>query len=336
MNRPQHTTNKKRKRSRFRVRLIRTGVICTVTSLIVGIGIGVSCGKILWSDPNTESASSVATHQPTVTTAPTATPAPIAPFAVNADGTVRGTNNNPFSSGSSYDFSLQVNGHEEPVEFLVSIANYLSPEFYETNYGDAYKLMGTEAAAVISITASAPVDVNNFLTFSLETANGEVIEGYPLMDAAISGEYCSQLSANQPTTLYKRFQYDAVKEAKYLTMLHPYNGQVVKAYFLLEYAPEPTTAPTLPVATATPMVTPTAAPTLSVIYESLEYGSRGEAVQALQECLIELGYLDGITDGIYGNMTAEAVKRAQHAMNMEQTGIADAVFQQYLYANHAQ
>lgn len=332
----QNTTSKRRKRSRFRVKLIRTGAICTVTSLVIGICAGIFCGKILWNNPNTESASTMAIHQPMVTTAPTATPAPIAPFAVNVDGTVCGTNNNPFSSGSSYDFSLQVNGHEEPVEFSVSIANYLSPEFYETNYGDAYKLMGTEAAAVISIMASAPVDVNDYLTFSLETANGEVIDGYPLMDAAISGEYCSQLRANQPTTLYKRFHYDAVKEAKYLTLLYPYNGQVVKAYFLLEYVPEPTNAPTFPVVTATPTVTSTAAPTPSVIYESLEYGSRGEAVQALQERLIELGYLDGIADGIYGNMTAEAVKRAQQAMNMEQTGIADAVFQQYLYANHAQ
>lgn len=336
MNRQQHTTSKKRKRSHFRAKLIRTGVICTVTSLIIGIGVGILGSKILWNDANTEFAPSVATHQPIVTTAPTATPVPIAPFDVNADGTVCGTNDNPFSSSGSYDFSLQVNSQEEPVEFSVSIANYLSPKFYETNYGDAYKLMGTEAAAVISITASAPVDVNDYLTFSLETANGEVIEGYPLMDAAISGEYCSQLSVNQPTTLYKRFQYDAAKEAKYLTLLHPYNGQVVKAYFLLEYVPEPTNAPTFPVVTATPTVTPTAAPTPSVIYESLEYGSRGEAVQALQERLIELGYLDGTADGIYGNMTTEAVMRAQQAMNMEQTGIADAVFQQYLYANHTQ
>lgn len=336
MNRQQHTTNKRQKRYRFRTKLIRTGVICTITSLIIGIVLGIVCGKILWNNPNTVSVSSVATHQPIVTTAPTATPAPIAPFTVNADGTIYGTNDNPVSSGSSYGFLLQVNGYEEPVEFSVSIANYLSPEFYETNYGDAYKLMGTEAAAVISITASAPVDVNDYLTFSLETANGEVIDGYPLMDAAISGEYCSQLSADQPTTLHKRFQYDAAKEAKYLTLLHPYNDQIVKAYFLLEYVPEPTIAPTLPVVTATPMVTPTAAPTPSVIYEPLEYGSRGEAVQVLQERLIELGYLDGIADGIYGNMTTEAVMRAQQAMNMEQTGIADAVFQQHLYANHAQ
>ena len=156
------------------------------------------------------------------------------------------------------------------------------------------------------------------------------------MDAAISGEYCSRLSANQPTTLYKRFQYDVAKEAKYLTLLHPYNGQIVKAYFLLECVLEPTTAPTFPVVTATPIATPTAAPTPSVIYESLEYGSCGEAVQDLQERLIGLGYLDDTADGIYGNMTTEAVKQAQQAMDMEQTGIADAVFQQYLYANHAQ
>ena len=31
MNRQQHTTNKKRKRSRFRTKLIRTGIICTMS-----------------------------------------------------------------------------------------------------------------------------------------------------------------------------------------------------------------------------------------------------------------------------------------------------------------
>lgn len=336
MNLQQHVTSRRRKRSRFRTKLIRTCIICTVISLVIGIGVGMFCGKILWNDPYAGSVSSIATHQPIVTTAPTATPVPIAPSTIDADGTIYGTNVNPFSSSSSYDFSLPVNGREEPIEFSVSIANYLSPEFYEANYGDAYKLMGTEAAAVISITASAPVDVNDYLTFSLETANGEVIEGYPLMDAAISGEYSSQLSASQPTTLYKRFQYDAAKEAKYLTLFHPYNGQIVKAYFLLEYVSEPTTAPTFPVITATPTATSTVAPTPSVVYESLEYGTRGEAVQSLQERLIELGYLGGTADGIYGNMTTEAVKQAQQAMNMEQTGIADEFFQQHLYADHAQ
>lgn len=68
------------------------------------------------------------------------------------------------------------------------------------------------------------------------------------------------------------------------------------------------------------------------MYNTLEQGSRGEAVQVLQERLIELRYLSGTADGIYGNMTTEAVRLAQQAFDMEPTGTADAVFQQALYS----
>lgn len=93
----QNGTSKRRKRARFRAKLIRTGVICTTISLLIGIRVGIFCGKILWSNSNTESVSSVATHQPLVTTAPTVTPDPIAPSNVNADGTIYGTNDRFFT-----------------------------------------------------------------------------------------------------------------------------------------------------------------------------------------------------------------------------------------------
>lgn len=43
----------------------------------------------------------------------------------------------------------------------------------------------------------------------------------------------------------------------------------------------------------------------------LSIGDRGEAVQELQATLAELGYYEGESDGVYGLMTGEAVRRYQ-------------------------
>ena len=67
-------------------------------------------------------------------------------------------------------------------------------------------------------------------------------------------------------------------------------------------------------------------------YEPLAEGSRGDAVKALQQKLIELGYLDGKADGIYGKGTAGAVKAFQAAEGLEQTGEADDATQEALFA----
>lgn len=67
-------------------------------------------------------------------------------------------------------------------------------------------------------------------------------------------------------------------------------------------------------------------------YEPLSEGSRGDAVVALQQKLIELGHLDGKADGIYGKGTAAAVKAFQTAEGLEATGEADAATQEALFA----
>ena len=68
---------------------------------------------------------------------------------------------------------------------------------------------------------------------------------------------------------------------------------------------------------------------------TLQNGSKGEEVRALQERLIELGYLSGNADGSFGNKTAEAVRSFQEAANLDQTGIADAETQIALFAEDA-
>ena len=70
-------------------------------------------------------------------------------------------------------------------------------------------------------------------------------------------------------------------------------------------------------------------------YETLQNGMTSENVQAMQQQLIDLGYLNGKADGIFGKNTAKAVRAFQNACGMEATGVADDVFQQYLFSDSA-
>ena len=59
-------------------------------------------------------------------------------------------------------------------------------------------------------------------------------------------------------------------------------------------------------------------------YESttLYNGSRGDEVRKLQQALIDLGYLKGTADGIFGNKTETAVRKFQKANKLSVDGLA--------------
>ena len=76
----------------------------------------------------------------------------------------------------------------------------------------------------------------------------------------------------------------------------------------------------------------TIAPTESLgSYQLLQSGSDGTQVTALQEALIELGFLSGSADGIYGSATAQAVMALQKANSLPMTGYADANLQALIF-----
>ena len=54
----------------------------------------------------------------------------------------------------------------------------------------------------------------------------------------------------------------------------------------------------------------------------LKVGSRGNDVRMMQQKLIELGYLNGKADGIFGSLTREAVIKFQRAKGLAVDGIA--------------
>lgn len=63
-------------------------------------------------------------------------------------------------------------------------------------------------------------------------------------------------------------------------------------------------------------------PALAYDPSTLCNGSRGEEVRALQQMLIDLGYLKGDADGIFGNQTEKAVRRFQWKNGLKADGLA--------------
>lgn len=55
-------------------------------------------------------------------------------------------------------------------------------------------------------------------------------------------------------------------------------------------------------------------------WRDLSHGAQGDDVAALQEALVDLGYLNATADGVYGNLTRSAVKQWQKDLFQEQTG----------------
>ena len=65
---------------------------------------------------------------------------------------------------------------------------------------------------------------------------------------------------------------------------------------------------------------------------TLSIGSRGDSVKKLQQALIDLGYLKGKADGIFGQQTYKAVCSFQTAKKITVDGLAGKKTQELLYA----
>ena len=93
-------------------------------------------------------------------------------------------------------------------------------------------------------------------------------------------------------------------------------------------------ATSTPKPTATPKATATPAPTAAAS-GALRQGDRGEEVRELQRKLIQLGYLAGTADGIFGKNTTAAVIAFQKANKLEADGIAGSKTQDKLSGSTA-
>ena len=106
-----------------------------------------------------------------------------------------------------------------------------------------------------------------------------------------------------------------------------YSGQtgwVMKEYIQVATIVKPTATPK-PGAIISPSVDNSG-------YQVLQNGSSGDHVTALQEALIELGFLTGSADGVYGTGTGTAVSAFQSKNGYPVTGLADANLQALIFS----
>ena len=235
--------------------------------------------------------------------------------------------------GESYTYTTEIDAEgnarveatDEPYEtvsFTQTMKGFMRPTDFANKYSTQYKLQGDEAGAAFELilkdyTGEATIIPQNVIDVSLRSESGETVErGYQLMDAEIAGNYGIALTTNTPKMLYKRYQYSTNgEEMAYLVVTTYKNGQTEMILFELE-SDEPEPEP-------------------EIIYPILQRGIKSDEVLAMQNRLIELGYLTGNVDGTFGPKTEEAIRSAQAAFGLEQTGVADNAFQQKLFEGAA-
>ena len=257
------------------------------------------------NDPVQESVVVNATEAPTPEPAETQLPeAVIVPYgeAFSFDAQITADGNARLAADSAayetVNFTLQVNGHKDPV-------------YFRSRYSNNFNLTGTEAAVEFNLTlnnyeGAAAIIPQNIILVTMLAEDGTPVTGYQLMDAEIAGNTGIVIAADAPATFYKRYPFDANLPMQYLSVKAYVDG--VEHTYLFELAAAP------------------------AAYETLSIGSVGAEVNTLQAKLIELGLLQGAPDGKYGNYTAGAVKEMQRRFGMAQTGIADPAFLAQLYS----
>lgn len=339
----RQSSNKARER-RLRAKYRRNLRIAIILSLVIGLAAGFAAGRYVTktsmkvspivSEPtpeasltlNLEATPSVtaeptaevtAVPTPTPTPTPTATPAPqvvVVPFGQSAE--VSAQIHNDGSVRRTVDAETY-----ETLNFTLEVKRYLTPEYYAENYSTKYQMQGDEAGVEFELTldnytGSQTIIPQDLLTIGLETLDGETEQGFQLTDAEIHGENQVTIETNIPKMFYKRFKFSqTIGDMDYLSVTAIVDG--VPTQYLFELG-----AP----------IRPTPTPVPEVVYESLSVGSSGDDVTKLQEALIEQGYLTGSADGQFGSMTEQAIRAAQSAFGLTETGIADNEFQQKLYA----
>lgn len=260
------------------------------------------------------------TAEPTPEATPESTPEPvIVPYGqpytiqtqIDADGNERSeVNNDPY----------------ETLNLTLKVDAYKDPAYFQENYATQYKLQGDEAAVEFDLTlngytGAAEIIPQNFLLITFIGEDPSVAaQGYQLMDAEIAGKTDIAVTSDVPSKLYKRYPYSAEQGNMVYMVVTAYNDGVPTPYWFEILKPEPEATPE---------------PAIDEAEEegiSLTVGSRGDDVVKLQQALINLGLLQGVPDGKFGNYTAEAVKTMQGRYGMKATGVADQEFLDRLYA----
>ncbi|MBO4299412.1 MAG: peptidoglycan-binding protein [Clostridia bacterium] len=210
---------------------------------------------------------------------------------------------------------------------------HMLPEDFAERYASEYRLSGNEAGVRFDIVLNSPVEVpiipQNVIDVAFCSADGTTVDrGFQLMDAEMDGNFDVVVTPGVDTPLYKRYVWnEAADPMKYMVVSSFVDGQERLILFDME---DPRPKPE-PEAEEVPEEEPEEEPEPEIVYAPLQKGDRSEAVKALQQRLIDLKYLNDKADGIFGKKTEKAVKAAQEAFGLEQTGIADNELQHRLF-----
>ncbi len=188
------------------------------------------------------------------------------------------------------------------------------------------------AMVIMLVFSAIPVTAGAADSGAEPTATLEIVSSYPYTTKtkvkvnlragrSVRSELLRHIPAGAEITVHSVSQKTGWANVTY----GKYTGYVKSEYIVLKEVKKVKVTPT-----------PTPVPTLSPEedaggYKILQKGDSGADVKALQEALIELGYLKGTADGDFGTGTENAVKAFQTKNDYPVTGIMDANLQAFLY-----
>ena len=194
------------------------------------------------------------------------------------------------------------------------------------------RILPVLAMVIVLAFGSVPVTAGAAGSEAEPTATLEIVSSYPYTtktkvkvnlraSRSVRSELLRHIPAGAEITVNSVSQKSGWANVTY----GKYTGYVKSEYIVLKEVKKITVTPT-----------PTPIPTLSPEedaggYKVLQKNDSGADVTALQEALIELGYLKGTADGKFGAGTEKAVKAFQEKNDYPVTGIMDASLQAFLY-----
>ena len=196
----------------------------------------------------------------------------------------------------------------------------------------SFHILPVLATVILLVFSAVPVAAGAAGNDAEPTATLEIVSSYPYTtktkvkvnlraSRSVRSELLRHIPAGAEITVNSVSQKSGWASVEY----GKYSGYVKSEYIVLKEVRKIKETPT-----------PTPVPTLSPEedaggYQILQKGDSSTDVVALQEALIELGYLKGNADGKFGAATEKAVKAFQEKNEYPVTGIMDASLQAFLY-----
>ena len=202
---------------------------------------------------------------------------------------------------------------DEPITVVGEKGNYYKVEARSKTGYVMKQFIVTDAA---SITTPTPVPVETVSGYPYDTVTTDKVN--LRAKKSVYSDIVTKLPKGAEITVH------SVSGSFAQVTYKSYKGYVKTDFIVVKKVVKPTKTPTL---------VPTLSPEEDVAgYVDLKKGDSGKAVTALQNALIELGFLSGKPDGQFGSATEYAVLSFQQANNYPTTGIVDSIQQAHIYS----